>query len=82
MIYSNKVLYCLSFISLVVTVRYVSRLKVTMLNLLPRINRLYSLLGGTGNILSKDNGNPINQSSCVCRVTLGLCSLITKEGLK
>ena len=31
------------------------------------INRLYSLLGGTGNILSKDNGNPINQSSCVYR---------------
>ena len=80
MIYLNKVLYCLSFINLVVTVRYVSRLKVTMLNLLPRINRLYSLLGGTGNILSKDNGNPINQSSCVCRVTLGLYSLITKEG--
>ena len=44
------------------------------------INRLYSLLGGTGNILSKDNGNPINQGSCVCRVTLGLYSLINKEG--
>jgi len=80
MIYSNQVLYCLSFISLVVTARYVSRLEVTMLTLLPRINRLYSLLGGTGNILSKDNGNPINQGSCVCRVTLGLYSLITKEG--
>jgi len=64
MIYSNKVLYCLSFINLVVTVRYVSRLKVTMLNLLPRINRLYSLLGGI-TTLSKDNGNPINQSSNV-----------------
>ena len=97
MIYSNKVLYCLSFISLVVTVRYVSRLKVTMLSLLPRINRLYSLLGGTGNILLTKNcvgyafygatykhksimGILLTKALAYVVVTLGLYSLITKEG--
>ena len=85
MIYSNKVLYCLSFISLVVTVRYVSRLKVTMLNLLPRthiMSRLYRLLGGTGNIpLTKSMmGILLTKALAYVVVTLGLYSLITKEG--
>ena len=100
MIYSNKVLYCLSFISLVVTVRYVSRLKVTMLSLLSRthiMSRLYRLLGGTGNILLTKNcvgyafygatykhksimGILLTKALAYVVVTLGLYSLITKEG--
>ena len=80
MTYSNKVLYCLSFISLVVTIKYVSRLKVTMLTLLPRINRLYSLLGGTRCTVDKINdGNPINQSSCV-QCNFGTVQSNNKEG--
>ena len=71
MIYLNKVLYCLSFISLVTvclgntsSVRLIKGRQYADRPLAVMINRLYSLLGGI-TTLSKDNGNPINQSSNV-----------------
>ena len=89
MIYSNKVLYCLSFISLVtVCIGYTSSEHLIKGKqyadrpLAVMTNRLYSLLGGTGNIplIKSMMGILLTKALAYVVVTLGLYSLITKEG--
>jgi len=87
MIYSNKVLYCLSFISLVTvclgntsSVHLIKGRQYADRPLAVMINRLYSLLGGTRCTVDKINdGNPINQSSCV-QCNFGTVQSNNKEG--